>query len=59
MHDAYYIVSALMQDITLDVGERYTLQPNEEISERLNDGYVIELHNCSLIDTADDENYGS
>lgn len=58
-HDAYYIVSTLMQDITLDVGERYMLQPNEEISERLNDGYVIELHNCSLIDTADETNYGS
>lgn len=41
-----------MQDITLDVGERYMLQLNEEISECLNDGYVIELHNCSLIDTA-------
>ena len=58
-HDAYYIVSTLMQDITLDVGERYMLQLNEEISECLNDGYVIELHNCSLIDTADETNYGS
>ena len=49
--DAYYIVSTLMQDISLDIGERHMLQAKDEIIIRLNDGYVLDLHNCSLIDT--------